>query len=114
MKYAVRVSKANGYDNYDKVMHYFSMQFFHSQFEDKARGFYEKLGEYLDTTKFPCDKMILDCFIGYADRFGIVMQYNEEKIAWLELQVKSYNCIVIHHCTYYKEDFKCFNHILED
>lgn len=114
MKYTVRVSKANGYDNYDKVMHYFSMQFFHSQFEDKARGFYEKLGEYLDTTKFPCDKMILDCFIGYADRFGIVMQYNEEKIAWLELQVKSYNRIVIHHCTYYKEDFKCFNHILED
>lgn len=96
-----------------EVMSYISMQYFNNTKHNTGSAFLIDFGEYLDKTKFPCNRIVVDCKpSGYENCFILNLDYYSERVAKLRLKVKSYGRICIDYCTYYKSDFKCFDYIL--
>lgn len=115
MKYAVRKHPTMGiYQNYNNIMYFFVKQFFGSDDIDDGRDFIYTFGDYIEESDFPCDKICLDCFTGYSDRFYLDLYYKDNKIAHILLQVKKYDIIKIYSYTYEKKDFSIFHDIIAD
>ena len=85
MKFAVTLKKDYGYDSFDRVISYFAKRLRMNY--DKARIFFHEFGEYIDTTKFPCDKLVLDLFNGYHERFNFVFYYQGNRIGYTQIAV---------------------------
>lgn len=115
MKYSAVTRDGNkSYGNFSDIMILFSENFLNGCDEDYGREFLYDFGEYLDKTKYPCNGMILDCFIGNSNQFAITLKYNDEEIVFIRFNVKSNDIITIDTFLYNKEDFKIFQKIVED
>ena len=68
-------------ETYKDVMFYFNRDVLNN-----GEQFFKDFGKYLDTTKFPCDKLIL-CISHSGDmrRFAFYFNYNNAKIGYVEL-----------------------------
>lgn len=66
---------------YKDVMFYFNRDVLKN-----GEQFFKEFGQYLDTTKFPCDKLIL-CIShsGDMEKFAFYFNYNNAKIGYVEL-----------------------------
>ena len=105
----------NAASTFDKTMDYFSLNFFGNYTEGEE--FIDLLDEYLDNTKFPADKMIIDPYYGYNNQFGITFKYNDNKVAWykFEMQDKNTKIIKISSTLYTDQTIKqMFEHIITD
>lgn len=116
MKYSVTTHQYGSFvfDTFDKVMAQFTYKFFHNSTTEDGRIFLYDLGDYLDSTKYPCDRVNLDIFTGYADRISLRFSYNDEKIAWVQIEFSKYGMLNISNYTYYKKDMQIFHHIIEE
>ena len=76
------------FNSYNRVMNFFNYKFsqllLDSDITDGQTFLYD-LGEYLDESKYPVDKIRLNVFTGYSNRIDLVFFYNNEKIAWVEV-----------------------------
>ena len=82
MKYST--IKRNANDTFDSTMDVFSMRIFGNYWEGEE--FIHYFGEYLDNTKFPCDKIMLDPY-GYSDKFQLTFKYDNNRICWFKFSV---------------------------
>ena len=82
MKYST--IKRNANDTFDSTMDVFSMRIFGNYWEGEE--FIHDFGEYLDNTKFPCDKIMLDPY-GYSDKFQLTFKYDNNRICWFKFSV---------------------------
>lgn len=108
MRYSVKKHSYNGnnWDTFDKVMEYFAEKYVNGSIDD-AKCFLYDFGEYLEEeTRFPCDRIILNIFNGYNDRFDLILQYNGEKIVWLQIKLEKYGLINLCNFRYENEGFK--------
>lgn len=115
MKYS---AKKHTYGNivcetYNQIMEYFSRQFLNSENVEDGRNFLYDFGEYIEDSDFPCDKIVLNCFTGYSDIFGISLKYKDENIAYIQLRIKKNGIIEVYNKSYDKKDFMMFHHIIE-
>lgn len=116
MKYSVRTHHYDSFvfDTFDKVMAHFTNKFFRNSTTEDGRTFLYDLGDYLDTTKYPCDKINLQVFTGYNNRISLVFSYNNEEVAWVQIEFERYGILKISNYTYYKKDLQIFHHIIEE
>ena len=82
MKYST--IKRNDNDTFNSTMFVFSMRIFGNYWEGEE--FIHDFGEYLDNTKFPCDKIMLDPY-GYSDKFQLTFKYDNNRICWFKFSV---------------------------
>ena len=77
MKYSVTPHQYGSFvfNTFDKVMTHFTNKFFQNNITEDGRTFLYDLGDYLDTTKYPCDKIKLDIFTGYNNRISLFFFY---------------------------------------
>lgn len=115
MKYAAQTHKGDSYayDTFDKVMSYFSKKMVKNKTVKEAKALLHDFGNYIEKSDFPCNRIVLNCFTGFQDKFGLELQYNKEKIAYAMIEVKSYNILTLSHIFYEKRDFAIFNNIIE-
>ena len=103
------------YNTFDKVVSAFSYKFFNSDDEETGLNFLYSFGDYLDDTKFPCDKMILCAFAGYCNCFDLTLQYNGKRVAWLEIEGKKHGIMCILNSSYESKEIKdMFHKIIEE
>lgn len=116
MKYSVRTHQYGSFvfDTFDKVMAHFTNKFFQNSTTEDGRTFLYDLGDYLDTTKYPCDKINLNIFTGYNNRIGLSFSYNDEDVSWVQIEFERYGILKITNYTYYKKDLQVFHHIIEE
>ena len=116
MKYSVTTHQYGSFvfDTFDKVMAHFTNKFLQNSTTEDGRTFLYDLGDYLDTTKYPCDKINLDIFTGYNDRISLSFSYNNEKVSWVQIEFERYGILKISNYTYYKKDLQVFHHIIEE
>ena len=114
MKYAARTESEKGFPTFGSVMSFVSARFFNSHNTNKALDFMHNLGEYLETTKYPCDRIVIDAFLGYSNRFGLRLEYQGKKVAWLQIKVNKNGTIFINNNTYESSVIRdMFHNILE-
>ncbi len=105
------------FNSYNRVMNFFNYKFsqllLDSDITDGQTFLYD-LGEYLDESKYPVDKIRLNVFTGYSNRIDLVFFYNNEKIAWVEVTFEPYGLLKISNKLYHKKDFQIFHHIIEE
>ena len=105
------------FNSYNRVLNYFNHKFsqllLDSDITDGQTFLYD-LGEYLDESKYPVDKIRLNVFTGYSNRIDLVFFYNNEKIAWVEVTFEPYGLLKISNKLYHKKDFQIFHHIIEE
>ena len=105
------------FNSYNRVMNFFNYKFsqllLDSDITDGQTFLYD-LGEYLDESKYPVDKIRLNVFTGYSNRIDLVFFYNNEKVAWVEVTFEKYGLLNISSFLYYKKDFQIFHHIIEE
>ena len=105
------------FNSYNRVLNYFNYKFsqllLDSDITDGQTFLYD-LGEYLDESKYPVDKIRLNVFTGYSNRIDLVFFYNNEKIAWVEVTFEPYGLLKISNKLYHKKDFQIFHHIIEE
>ena len=105
------------FNSYNRVMNFFNYKFsqllLDSDITDGQTFLYD-LGEYLDESKYPVDKIRLNVFTGYSNRIDLVFFYNNEKIAWVEVTFEPYGLLKISNKLYHKKDFQIFHHIMEE
>lgn len=115
MKFSVTTNSV--FTTFDDVMEHFDNKFLpfliNSNITDGKTFLYD-LGEHLDDSKYPVDKIRLDVFTGYNTRIGLVFFYNNEKVAWVEVTFEKYGLLNISSFLYYKKDFQIFHHIIEE
>ena len=116
MKYSVTTHQYGSFvfDTFDKVMAHFTNKFLQNSTTEDGRTFLYDLGDYLDTTKYPCDKINLDIFTGYNDRISLSFSYNNEKVSWVQIEFERYGILKISNYTYYKKDLQVFHYIIEE
>lgn len=116
MKYSVRTHQYDSFvfDTFDKVMARFTNKFFRNSTTEDGRTFLYDLGDYLDTTKYPCDKINLNIFTGYDNRIGLSFSYYDEEVSWVQIEFERYGILKISNYTYYKKDLQIFHHIIEE
>lgn len=114
MKFAVTLNKNYGYDSFDNVISYFAKRLRTNY--DKAKNFFYDFGEYLDTTKFPCDKLVLNLFNGYYERFDFVFYYEGNKIGYTQIAVNDNNTFNVRYLSFGKEyqSLNIFKNIITD
>lgn len=83
--------KRNANDTFDSTMDVFSMRIFGNYWEGEE--FIHDFGEYLDNTKFPCDKIMLDPY-GYSDKFQLTFKYDNNRICWFKFSVNKQTKII--------------------
>ena len=83
--------KRNANDTFDSTMDVFSMRIFGNYWEGEE--FIHDFGEYLDNTKFPCDKIMLDPY-GYSDKFQLTFKYNDNRVCWFKFSVNKQTKII--------------------
>ncbi len=115
----IRSAKLNKYgshpcNNYHEVMEYFTDKFLHSDDPEEGYEFMELFSAYIDGSKFPCDKIVLNAFTGYSDVFGMEFKYRNESICYITVQVLPHDMFKVYNKTYYKHDFEILHHIIED
>lgn len=114
MIYSAKTNIENGCPTFDSVMSYASKRFFNTYDASECLEFMHRLGEYLDTTKYPCDRIVFDAFLGYPNRFGLRLEYQDKKVAWLQIKVNNNNTIFLSNNTYESSAIKdMFHNILE-
>ena len=105
------------FNSYNRVLNYFNYKFsqllLDSDITDGQTFLYD-LGEYLDESKYPVDKIRLNVFTGYNNRIGLTFFYNNEKIAWVEVTFEQGGLLKISNYLYDKKDFQIFHHIIEE
>lgn len=105
-----------GLRSFDEVMLYLDLKY-EEHFRVNgcvSREWLKDLGEYLDGTKFPCDKIVVDAVTGYPNKFALSFKYGERKIAFIRLAAKSYGRFDIDYLSFENETFKMFEPILRD
>lgn len=105
-----------GLRTFDEVMRYLDIRF-EEHFRVNGCDSYEwlcNLGEYLDGTKFPCDKIVMDVFTGYTDRFALSFRYGEQKIGYVSIIAKKYGRFEINCLSFESEAYNIFEPILRD
>lgn len=83
--------KRNANDTFDSTMDVFSMRIFGNYWEGEE--FIHDFGEYLDNTKFPCDKIMLDPY-GYSDKFKMTFKYDNNRVCWFKFSVNKQTKII--------------------
>lgn len=116
MKYSVSTHKYGSFvfNTFDKVMTHFTNKFFQNSIIEDGRTFLHDMGDYLDTTKYPCTKINLNIFTGYNNRISLTFSYNDEKVSWVEIEFERYGILKISNYIYYKKDLQIFHHIIEE
>ena len=116
MKYSVTPHQYGSFvfNTFDKVMTHFTNKFFQNNITEDGRTFLYDLGDYLDTTKYPCDKIKLDIFTGYNNRISLFFFYNDEKVSSVEIKFERYGILKISNYLYFKKDLQIFHHIIEE
>ena len=116
MKYSVTPHQYGSFvfNTFDKVMTHFTNKFFQNNITEDGRTFLYDLGDYLDTTKYPCDKIKLDIFTGYSNRISLFFFYNDEKVSSVEIKFERYGILKISNYLYFKKDLQIFHHIIEE
>lgn len=108
--------KHEGLRTFDEVLLYLDLRFeehFRVNGCDSLLWLHD-LGKYLDGTKFPCDKIVVDAATGYADKFALSFRYGEQKVGYLRLVAKKYGRFEIDYLSFENEAFKMFEPILRD
>ena len=113
MKITARTCKSRGINSYEEIMAYFSRQFLNSEDPYDAEEFIELFSEHIDDSDFPCDAVNLNSFIS-NNRFAITLSYHDEKIAYIQFQVKANRIIKVYSTHYDKKDFAIFQPIIDD
>ena len=116
MKYSVTTHQYGSFvfNTFDKVMTHFTNKFFQNNITEDGRTFLHDLGDYLDTTKYPCDKIKLDIFTGYNNRISLFFFYNDEKVSSVEIKFERYGILKISNYLYFKKDLQIFHPIIEE
>ena len=68
------------YTCYEDTMCFFSDKILLADDVEFAEEFYFELGNYLDESKYPCTKMILNPFYGSGDEFVITFKYDNKEV----------------------------------
>lgn len=112
MKYST--IKGNSNDSFDSSMDFFSQKIFGNYRE--GEDFIHDFGNFLDNTKFPCDKITLNPFSGYSDEFEIVFKYNNNRVCWFKFSIDGETKVMaIESCTFEdKTNEKMFKYVIND
>lgn len=98
-------------ETYKDVMFYFNRDVLKN-----GEQFFKEFGKYLDTTKFPCDKLTL-CISHSGDmrRFAFYFEYNDAKIGYVELMHdEDLDLFDVRHIHFENEAYNIFNNIITD
>ena len=108
MKYAAALNDYAKCFSFSDTMVYFAKRFLNSarDYEEDGKEFFYDFGNYIDEIKFPCQKIILDPFTGYNNRFNFRLLFDGDKVAWLQIEVDRYGLMKVTNCTFKNEDFK--------
>lgn len=111
MKYVATTNSCVKCDTFEQSMMYFAHKFLNSNESDDSRKFLYEFGDYIEKIKLPCDKIILDPFTGYADKFTIKLIFDDKVLVWLRITViEKFNTMYINEFNYTKNDIKDMFH----
>ena len=101
------------YTCYEDTMCFFSDKILLADDVEFAEEFYFELGDYLDESKYPCTKMILNPFYGSGNEFVITFKYDNKEVCRCVFGVV--NELIIIKNAYYTENClkEMFHKILE-
>ena len=114
MKYSARLNKVNNINTFDDVILLFAQRFLNVYDIMEGEDWLHNFGDYIQNSDFPCNKININPFSGYSNRFDITLYYNDTKIAWLQIETLPYNIMKVHNYSYYKKDFEIFHNIITD
>lgn len=101
-------------NSFDKAMRWFSDKIFGKNDYDGGHFFMEDIKEWLDNSKYPCDKIVIDPF-RFLPNFVLVFKYKDMEISRVEISLNKEGIFKIEDATYKALEFKkCFHSILED
>jgi hypothetical protein len=112
MKYST--IKRNINDSFDSTMDFFSQKIFGNYWE--GEDFIHDFGEFLDSTKFPCDKITLNPFGCCSNEFEIIFKYDNNRVCWFKFSVnKQTKIMAVESCTFEDKTIeKMFKRIIND
>jgi tRNA/tmRNA/rRNA uracil-C5-methylase (TrmA/RlmC/RlmD family) len=107
-------TKKNIYNSFDKIIDFFSLTFFGNYVDGEE--FLHDFGAFLDNTKFPTDKIVINPFYGYKNEFAITFKYNEEKVTWIKFEMNEYTKLIKITSTLYtdKNIQKMFQNVIDN
>lgn len=114
MKYSVTFNKVKNINTFDDVMFFFALNFLNLYDIIEAKKWLYSFGEYIQKSDFPCTKININPFIGYSNRFNLILSYNDTEIAWMQIETLPHNIMNVFNYSYYKKDFEIFHHIITD
>lgn len=114
MKYSARLNIVNNINTFDDVIFFFAQHFLNVYDIIEAKEWLYSFGDYIQNSDFPCNKININPFIGYSNRFKITLFYNGIEIAWVQIETQLYNIMKVYNYSYNKKDFEIFHHIITD
>ena len=114
MKYSVTFNKVKNINTFDDVMFFFALNFLNVYDIIEAKKWLYSFGEYIQKSDFPCTKININPFIGYSNRFNLILSYNDTEIAWVQIETLPHNIMNVFNYSYNKKDFEIFHHIITD
>ena len=105
--------KKNVNDTFSSVVGFFSDNFFGNDWE--GNDFFHEFGNFLDTTKFPTDNIVLNPF-GNVGKFEITFKYSGERVCWYRFSMdRSTRILEIDNNTYEHQTIRdMFSGIIRD
>ena len=108
MVYSAMVN--SNYRTFNEILEYFSRKYFNTIDIKVGKKFLRDFGNYIESKKVSCDKITLHAFIGYQNRFGLALTFNNVDIAYLEIEVKDNDIINLYNYSYEHDCFKSMYH----
>lgn len=109
MIYSATLNKNTGIVTYKDTLEYFSRIILKGKemvFGDK---FFKDFGKYLDKSKFPCDKIVLNPFLGYYDKFLISFKYQDKRIGSVQIEHDNEHGFFTPTYIMFEEEYKSFD-----
>jgi hypothetical protein len=74
----------------------------------------EAVGNYLDGTKFPSDRITLNIFTSHPNRFTLTYHFEGNNIGHSEIEVRRYGVMSVIHTKFKDDSFNIFSHFITD
>lgn len=113
MKFSVTTNKQSGMYSFEYVIDHFTDKYL-KDYGLHGDDWLEAIGAYLDTTKFPCDKINLDMFNPSNNRFILTYHFENNRIGHSAIAVKDNGIMSVSYTSFESDSFDIFSHFITD
>lgn len=105
-------SNMYGKETFHQILGHKDVLFQNTKFKS-LYDFVKKFALYLDKTKFPCNRIVINVFNGYDNIVGLSLRYDNNRISNINVWVRHQTIIKIHSVSFESDGLKIFKPIIQ-